>query len=399
MSNTTSGGYENLISSYVQQGLRVTPIFQKLASFREEAKLQNGVSVNRPKVSSSFGKGATYTANTDITATPWTYTQELLTINRSNAHLIEIDTTEEKALTVASNNKPERYFAKDIMNAMKDSLDKDYLDEIANAGFDIDAADFGGSALSPIDVTTTPIEEVLSKALSEVSSSRRNSNRGQYAIFDNYLLHYLRMRGLALGFNAADKIMMGGWTGADFMGANIVLSENIPWTLVLTLTDVAVANDTFTIDGVTCTAKATPSAAGEFDVEASATAQGDTIAALINGSGTPSADTYIDLAGADRDQWDSRGMTATNNAGVVTITGYGRVTFSESLTNGSFGNLALKYKVGNIGDVDMVAQLNPYVETAKQVKNFGRVLKGLTLWGTKTFSDGVKNGCSVLIKG
>lgn len=399
MANTTSGGYENNISLYVQKGLQVSPIFQKLASFREESRLQNGVQVNRPKVSSSYGKGATYVANTDITATPWTYTQELLTINRTNAHLIEVDVTEEKALMVATENMPERYFARDMIAAMKDALDKDYLDEIANAGYDIDASDFGGSASVGIDPASTPVEEIISKAISEIAASRKNNKKGQYVIIDNYLLHYLRMRGLALGFNAADKIMMGGWTGADIMGANIVLSENIPWTLVLTMSDVAVADNTFTIAGVTCTAKATPASAGEFDVEASATAQGATIAALINGSGTPGADTYIELSGADRDKWDSHGLSASNDSGVVTITGYGRVTFSETLTNGSFGNLTMKYKAGNIGDVDMVAQLNPYVKTAEQVKNFGKVLKGMTLWGTKTFADGVDNGCSILIKG
>lgn len=399
MANTISGGIENKISTAVQKGLKVTTCFPKLASFREEATLYNGQVVNRPSVKSMLGKGEAYVANTDITATEYAYAQETLTVNQSNATLIKVDKTEEKQLMVGDENKPTKYFSRDILQDMRFAMEKDYLDEIDNAAFDIDAADFGGSALSPIDPTANGVEEIISKALSEVRASRQKSMSGQYVIADSYLLHYLQMRGLALGFNVADSVFRNGYTNESILGAKIFYSELIPWTLTLTMSDVAVANDTFTIAGVTCTAKAAPSAAGEFDVEASADAQGTTIAALINGTGTPSADTYIALAQADRDTWDSYGLSASNSSGVVTITGYGRVTFSETLTNGAFGNLALKYKVGNIGDVDMVAQIKPFIEISPAPMNFGKNVKGMTLWGTKTFTDGTKNGCSVLIQG
>lgn len=399
MSNTTTGGYETKISAAVQRGLSVSTIFPQVASFKEQENLQYGVDVNRPKVKSMLGKGATYVANTDITATDWAYTQEKLTINQSNATRILVDVVEEKQLLTRGENAPVKYFSRDILSDMRFAMEKSYMDETDNAGFDIDAADFGGSALSPIDLSTTGAEEVISKALAEVKASRQNSMKGQYLIADSHLLHYLNMRGLALGYNVADSIFRNGYTGQNVMGAKIIYSEMIPWTLVLTLTDVAVADDTFTIAGVTCTAKATPSTAGQFDVEASPSDQGDTIAALINGSGTPGADTYIELSSADRDTWDAYGLSASNDSGVVTITGYGRVSFSETLTNGSFGNLALQYKVGNIGDVDMVAQIKPYIEITPSDANFGKNVKGLCVWGKKTFADGTKNGCSILIKG
>jgi len=398
MANTTTGGYENKISSIIQRGVALRSNFRQLASFREEGELAFGKSVNRPTMT-DLGVIPTesYVANTAITATAWTLTQELMTVNNQRAARVQVDPTEIKDITANINLLS--HISKKLTDNVTNLLDRDFMDEYSNAANSIDASDFGGSASSPIDLTTTPIEQVIGLAAQELDANPfRNVSASKYLMIDPFMKNKIENRGLAITYNNSDKIFYNGFTGMEFMGCKLFMAD-LPWTITLTLTDVAVADNTFTIDGVTCTAKATPSAAGEFDVEASATAQGDTIAALINGSGTPGADTYIELSQENRDTWDSYGMTATNAAGVVTITGYGRVTFSETLTNGSFGSLQMKYKVGNIGDVDMVAQLKPYLKPAESVKNFGKVLKGLTLWGTKTFSDGVQNGCSILIKG
>jgi len=398
MANTTTGGYENLISSIVQRGVQLMPVFRKLASFREEARLQNGRSVNRPTMTNmNVVPTEDYVANTDISSTAWAVTQELMTVNNQKALRAMVDATEEKDLIIPKNIITQ--IGGEFIKNLTTALDRDYLDEITNAANSVDAADFGGSALSPIDFSTTPIEDAVSLAAQEIEANPfRKFGTSKYVLMDSYMIYQTQKRGLALLYNTADKIFMNGFTGAEFMGCNVYKAD-LPWTITLTLSDVAVADETFTIDGVTCTAKAAPAVAGQFDVEASATAQGDTIAALINGTGTPGADTYIELSTTNRAKWRARGIHASNAAGVVTITGYGRVTVSGNLTNGSFGTMTVYSKVGYVGDVDMVAQLNPFIKITDESGNFGRNVLGMTRWATKTFSDGAQNGCALLYKG
>lgn len=399
MANTVTGGYENQISSIVQRTIQKIPVFRELASFKEENGLQYGVSVNRPYARSLIGLGATYTPNTDVTAYDWSYTQSLLTIDQSRVIPVKVDPVENRQLMLGDDARPVKLFSREITRGLATLLDRDYLDEISNAGWSIDAGDFGGSALGLIDLSTTPIEEVLSKALAELTASPFAFDGSKYVILDSKMLHELNMRGLALGYNTADAIFKNGYTGKDVLGAQIIWSEQLPTTQTLTLSDVAVADDTFTIAGVTFTAKASPSAAGEFDIEGSASDQADTICLALNGTGTPGSNTYIELSAINRSKLKAHGITATNNSGTITITGYGRYNYAESLTNGAFGDLTVKAKAGIKGDTDMVVQMKPTIQNNKATNNLGATLIGHTLWGTRTFEDGAQNMCSILIKG
>jgi hypothetical protein len=56
-------------------------------------------------------------------------------------------------------------------------------------------------------------------------------------------------------------------------------------------------------------------------------------------------------------------------------------------------------KAGFMGDVDMVVQMKPFVETRDASDNFGKNILALTRWATKTYSDGAQQGCSILYKG
>lgn len=93
-------------------------------------------------------------------------------------------------------------------------------------------------------------------------------------------------------------------------------TNNIPIKYTLTFTTFATADDTISIrvpnakklsegtspayDEVVFTAKAAPSAAGEFDIAGSAAAQQTIITDMINGTGTPGSSSYIALSTADR---------------------------------------------------------------------------------------------------
>lgn len=110
-------------------------------------------------------------------------------------------------------------------------------------------------------------------------------------------------------------------------------------TALLTLTGLPVAAETFTLNGVTFTARASGAVANEFNIGASATATATAIAAAINASVTNGVKDAV---------------TATSSAGVVTITaitdGYSALgyTISESMTNTAATAWATTTKTANI---------------------------------------------------
>jgi len=145
-------------------------------------------------------------------------------------------------------------------------------------------------------------------------------------------------------FNAG---LIHGWNGS--------WSNNLPIKYTLTIGAVVTADDYISIrvpnakkvsegtspsyDEVTFTAKAVPSAAGEFDVAGSASAQDAIIKAMINGTGTCGATNYIALSAADRNilrrafvNCETFGDVTATKAGITARAG---VTIVISMTSGS----------------------------------------------------------------
>ena len=133
-------------------------------------------------------------------------------------------------------------------------------------------------------------------------------------------------------------------------GLRTYRTNDLPSRNLVTMTGVAVANETIVfsiIDNkgdtntVTFTAKAAPSAAGEFDIAAGAAAQVDIMVAMINGTGTPSATNYIALSAADRSLMKGVSITAveasTTTFNITMGSGASLTTVSGGITNGTVG--------------------------------------------------------------
>ena len=121
---------------------------------------------------------------------------------------------------------------------------------------------------------------------------------------------FFNLFAMGAGFSFADRalesgmFMLGGGEriirgAVAFGGLDVIVTNETPRTARLTVSSTVTANDTVTVNGVVFTFVASPAAAGDVDVEASAEAQIDSLVLAINGTGTPGSTTYIEVSAAN----------------------------------------------------------------------------------------------------
>lgn len=159
------------------------------------------------------------------------------------------------------------------------------------------------------------------------------------------------------GTPGADKFIrngLNGFSGVNFGGLDLYVSNNLTHTVTLTIGTNPTANDYFSLvigsKTITFTFVASPSAAGHIDIGANAAATQANVRAAINGTGTGDGSDYFELSTEDRN-WLKRnsplsGTTSTacpafsSNAATITI--YGSLAVADSFTAGGdgFGNVS-----------------------------------------------------------
>lgn len=203
---------------------------------------------------------------------------------------------------------------------------------------------------SPATLTASTVEQLYSDI--QVALSNGDVEETDQAIFINPAVLGLTNRApMRTGFDESLKFKEV-FNAGTLSGLACAKTTNLPVKYTLTIGAAATATDTIKIrvpnarklseeispayDEVTFTAKATPSAAGEFNVAANAGAQQTIIKDMINGTGTPGATSYIALSAADRKvlqrgfvNCETFGDITTNKAGITARAG---VTVVVSLT-------------------------------------------------------------------
>jgi hypothetical protein len=106
-------------------------------------------------------------------------------------------------------------------------------------------------------------------------------------------------------------------------------------TGTITLGDAGSADETFTIEGVAYTLKATPAAAYEVDIAATAALTAANLAAAINRSGTPSATTY------DAGTTAHPAVSASVSGAIVTLTARNPGSAGNDITMAASGTVTL----------------------------------------------------------
>lgn len=398
MANSLSASFPEYWSSRMQVTFLKKAVYKNIASFEEQATLAKGDTVHRPYRSAmtvnTLGSEGSYTRQ-DITDT-----DETLVINQEKEvsfYVRDID-------KMQSNYDTVNEYADEAGTRLSLKIDGDVLGEYDQAASIVDDAAFGGTTGNGVQMTTSNIQQIFSTAGRKLD--RQEIHDGErWAVISpemyQVILDYLGGKESALG----DTTGTNGHVG-KFGGFQLYKSTATGWSAQLELPTIPTAGDTITINGVVLTAAADNSAtnAGDFSIEAAVDDAAANLVLLINGTGTPGADEYIDVSAANRKLL--KDITATYNSSTNMLTlkaeGRGFVAVSETLTPaGDIWTPALQIQHNLFGQgkaTDLVVQKKPNTQVFHRDGYVGDDIVSYTVYGLKTFTEGTKRLVDVKVR-
>ncbi len=348
-----------------------------LANQSQESLIStNGYKVHKPIMSHPLL--GTYTPYSNITYGTKSSEDQTLSIGTFKFAADSIDDTDQ--------NQTEydlvAHSSKSIRMGLMNQIEQEFADELTNAGHSIN----GGSAVT---VNTTNVIDLFTQAsgiLGSFDAPQETSMRA--AVFGPQTVAKLRAAKAGRETGMGDATLSNGVVGA-FDGFTVVENNNLPWSGTLSLATQPTDGDTFTISGVTFRFKATPTAAGDIDIGADAAGTCANVEAALEGN-SGAGTTYIELSARDRFTISrKRRIAASVSSTTISLTGYGDIAVSETLTAAAdgFSNLRQTSIFMVRGAVDVVVQLMR-LEILRNQNQFGDLVRGMIGLGTKTFDDG-----------
>jgi hypothetical protein len=243
--------------------------------------------------------------------------------------------------------------------ALRQAVHRHSVDTAVNgAGSVLDNEVLAGSASAgtPITMSTSNPDDVAATIVQILQEENAYGDQTPFVMMTPKQAKFFNVFSSGAGFSVADRALtnsiftVAGGTrvirGAQaFMGLDVIVTNEMPRTSVLTLSGASTANDTVTINGVVLTAKAAPATAGEFDVEGTTEDQVNTLVAAINNSsyylaGAGDADDYFEISQANRTIWDTAGIRARKlSATTLEVTSFTTLTVAEAGTVTSWGTV------------------------------------------------------------
>lgn len=370
------------------------------ANTRFERKLKFGESVQRVAYDVSAVTVRSVTRGSASTIDAITDSTELLTINLEKEAAFHVSDGE---VTQAGPLNPGEVIGGQIGQKVAQDLDANILYEVTSALYDFDNGDLttGASTGAAITLSSTTVPQMVTRMPAKLHRKNNQSFSNMVFIVDAYGAADVEQYLLGKEINIAAATFQNGYAGL-IRGAELAVSENLTGEAVLSLATNVTANDTVTIEGVTFTFVASPSAAGHVDVGADADTSRANLAAAIN-AGAGAGTAYVELSAADRATLTAAGITATNNNTANTLTvvgkGSGRLTVAETLTDGTDAwtkNFIHAY-YGKKGAIDVVVQDLSKVDMRPTADRRGTNVFSSYLAGIKTFADGARKFLDVHI--
>lgn len=380
-------------------------IYRQVANFRGESDMKMGDVYHRVLPSSSYVE--TYTPGSDFTEQAIDATDQTLSIDRSKGTMIYIDDVSK----IQSAYDIQGQYGRDLITNITNEMDGYFQGEVVNATSSVTDGDFGGTAGTPVTLTGSNVFEVTAKVMEKLATQNIELNN-LYGVIDPVTFSVIATQVGARETSFGDDITRNGFTQnmIRYNGMDLYLSNN--YTVSRTL---ALATDPTDGDTVTLTLTGMPKTPGyptgtvtltftfvssigttPGNVLISGTADGTraNLVALLNAPGTTTANgvaftgealTYAQLFSATNDN--------SANTALITRKG-GQWTGADTLTAGADGfTAALNTKdlmFGRKGAVDMVVQNQPTIKISDAEKRMGIFVKAMSLYGSKTYTDGAQ---------
>lgn len=360
-----------------------------------------GDTVNFPIMSHAYSQ--TYVPGTDITPTALTATNEQLTIGTWLTASVKIDDTEKKQ----SIYDIQAGVSSDINRSLKNLVEQAVTTLATSSGSYLDAGNVGGSAGSNITLTTDNAPQVFTAANTRLSSYDAPTS-GRIALVGDHFLEYLMLQQANRWTNMGDTVNRVGRIG-ELFGWQVVRSNNLKTVAVLYMATQPTDGDTVTVCGVTCTlhqtliAKGT-TAGGWADIRTDVDTTRLHLSYFLNGTGGTEDTDWTDCSAENR--WllsQKRKISVVNSAGAdtLTITGYGDITFAETLTDAtdSFTSVRQSSLFLVQGAPKLALQIAPTIEVKRDPDQPADIVTGLLGYGTKVTADSARKMVEVRING
>lgn len=322
-----------------------------------------------------------------------TDSSELLTINLEKESVFHISDGE---VTQAGPLNPGEVIGGKIAHKMAQDLDHRCFREVENAANTFDNGDL--TTLSSTGVAfaldATNVPKMVTRMSAKLRyAAQQNEQSNMALVVDSYAAADVEQYLMGKDIDIAGSVFKNGYSGI-VRNAQLYVSENLTGHSTLVV-DVATADEVYNIFGVTFTAKAIPAVAGEFDIAASADAQGAIMVDMLNGTGTPSATSYIELSDANRKILQAAQVEATYAGGILTVRASGRIITSTTMSGAVTNKLHAYF--GKKGAIDLVVQDMTETDMRKTDDRRGTNVFSSYLAGIKTFADGAKKFLDVWI--
>lgn len=394
--------FQTVFSKEYQMSHFKEPVYQILADTRLESDLVKGQTISRSYASdvqvNDMGGDGSYSTQAI------TDTAETLVINKEKEASIYIKKLDELQAHLPLKVK----YGRKLANALINQIDGDVLlAAYQGAGTTLDDGSFSGTAGNGFTLTASNIATVFVTAMQKLRLNNVVYNKRfqggvklevpegmPIAVISPEMLSYIELYLGGKDTLLGDQVSRNGYAGY-FMGFELFVSNSLAWTATLELPTIPTDTDTLVINGVTLTADADGAAvgAGHYSIQAAVDDAAASLVALINGTGTPGADNYIDVSAADRRKL--KNITASYNTGTNLLTlvssGWGTVEVSETFT--AAGNVFTAGKeiihplFALSKSLSLVVQKDPSMEENFVSGKIGRDYIAWTVYGIKVFQD------------
>ena len=371
-----------------QEIFQKTLVSKEIMNTRFEPKLKFGESVERVAYDISAVRVRDVSRGSASTIDTITDSSELLTINLEREAVFHISDGE---ATQAGPLNPGEVIGGKIAHKVAQDLDHKCFLEVRNAANTFDAGDLTtiASTGTPITLSSTTVPQMSTRMAAKLRfQENQEVSTNMALVVDSYAAADIEQYLLGKDIDIAGAVFKNGYAGV-IRNAVLYVSENLAGETTLVV-DVATADETATLYGVTFTAKASPSAAGEFDIAGSADAQGQIMEDMINGTGTPGASSYIELSAANRAALQEAQVNAVYDdaTDTLTITGAGRMGWATTMSGTDVTWLNAYF--GKKGAIDLVVQDMKAVDMRPTDDRRGTNVFSHYLAGVKVFQDGAK---------
>jgi len=390
--------FDNAYQEVFQKAL----VAKEIMNTRFESKLKFGESVERVAFDISGVVVRDVVRGSASTIDSITDTAELLTINLEKEAAFHISDGE---VTQAGPLNPGEVIGGQVALKVAIDLDGRCFAEVLNAASDFDNGDLTTTTSSGVSfaLNSTTVPQMVTRMAAKLRRAQNQEVMTNMAlVVDSYAAADIEQYLLGKDIDLMGAVFKNGYAGV-IRNAVLYVSESLTGEVTNTLGAASTADDTMTISGVTWTAKASPSAAGEFDVAGSASAQATIVADMINNTaayaaGAGAANNYFEVSAANRAILSRDGITASVAGAVVTIRSKsGRISYSETGTAMTFSAPILHCYFGKKGAIDLVIQDMKPVDMRPTADRRGTNVFSSYLAGIKTFADGSKKFLDVLI--